>query len=657
MFADGFTECMRAESDRPTRNGGWLHWTAAGAPPGGDWRDRLAAVPVRPAPPPVDHELRARGLQTILDACPLSPADYMHLAGRGLTAEQIERHGYGTLTGDRERRRQIAALVVEACGPAAFGTVPGLHRDDAGRPMIAGAAGILIPSRTADGQMQGLRIRANDTTAGGKYRWLSSPPEDYNGGCGSGAPTHVAMPAGETISTARVGVIEGEIAGNIAADRLGVPMICMPGVSTITDVVPTLHALGATDVFTACDQDTATNPHVARAEARLLDILSAAGFPVSRATWPAGHKGLDDALTAGVMPMLEPAVPDMSLCMARVAELEAQLATVARERNQYRCERDEARHTLATVVQTATNKRNLGDSGGPALILISADIHRQATTAPTPDGFYNVNPKHLADRWRDTTGEGEDRASILSEATFRRYIKQFGEAGILDVDYRKATFTVPETGHVLTIEMPWARYAGSMAAQMEAGATYHNEAQPNRGGKRERQTVAVLPATCPDCGGDVHAACRACGSVVAPVDVKLTDAECDVLLGITVLTESAPASHEQLDDSNTVTTEKMAIGAAEPSHNQLDRTMARPAERIEAARADLARRRATADAHALLAAADEATDPSELNHATTDLFTVLEASARARGRSPVPKPNAPPGHDRWDTLPPPGARP
>ena len=83
-------------------------------------------------------------------------------------------------------------------------------------------------------------------------------------------------------------------------------------------------------------------------------------------------------------------------CTARVADLEAQLAAVARERNQFRRERDEARYTLSTVVQAATN-RNLGDSGGAALILVSADVHRQAVTTPTPDGFYNVNPKHVAD--------------------------------------------------------------------------------------------------------------------------------------------------------------------------------------------------------------------------------------------------------------------
>ncbi len=37
-FDDGYVECMRVESNRPTRNQGYLHWGGPGDPPGGDWR-------------------------------------------------------------------------------------------------------------------------------------------------------------------------------------------------------------------------------------------------------------------------------------------------------------------------------------------------------------------------------------------------------------------------------------------------------------------------------------------------------------------------------------------------------------------------------------------------------------------------------------------
>ena len=80
-------------------------------------------------------------------------------------------------------------------------------------------------------------------------------------------------------------------------------------------------------------------------------------------------------------------------------------------------------------------------------------------------------------------------------------------------------------------------------------------------------------------------------------------------------------------------------------------------DRLEAARADLLRRKAAAEAHALLAAADEATDPSELKHANAALFATLEPIAHARGVTPRPKPNAPPSPDRWGTYPPDGAAP
>jgi len=147
--------------------------------------------------------------------------DWTALAGRGLTEEQIGRHGYASLPADQGARRRIAAAVIGACGDAAFGQVPGLRRDPDGAPNIHGAPGLLAPSRDADGRVQGLRVRTEST--GGKWQWISSP--DLPGGAGSGAPCHVAMPPTRPAVKLTAVVTEGELKSYVVADHLGAPAL------------------------------------------------------------------------------------------------------------------------------------------------------------------------------------------------------------------------------------------------------------------------------------------------------------------------------------------------------------------------------------------------------------------------------------------------
>jgi hypothetical protein len=76
----------------------------------------------------------------------------------------------------------------------------------------------------------------------------------------------------------------------------------MPGVNTQSGVVDVLNELGATTVRLAFDSDSATNPTVAVAAKKLADNLRGEGFVVEREVWPVEHKGIDEALVAGVVP-------------------------------------------------------------------------------------------------------------------------------------------------------------------------------------------------------------------------------------------------------------------------------------------------------------------------------------------------------------------
>jgi hypothetical protein len=397
-FHDDWTLCQRVESDHFCEaTGGHRHWTGQGNAPG-DWRDRPDWSPPRAtvAPavsegPTIDPVTRRRGLEAVLAACPLSDDHRAALIGRGLTAEAITRHGYGSLPGDWDGRRAVARAVIAAGGDDAYGNVPGLFRDGHGA-MIAGVTGVLIPSRDLAGDLQGLRLRPDDPGDGGKYRWLSSPT--MSGGAGSGAPTHVAMPATPPATITRVMVTEGELKGNIAAERLGIPVMGMAGATITRDVLPLVLAMGATEVVMALDADRRTNEHVGRADRRLGDELAAAGLTVLRATWAGDAKGIDDALAAGAVIVFEPARP------AADAACLAELATVRRER-------DEARASLSAITQTVMNPHLKSTEKVAIVAACGLMQHKRARGEVEPDGSVVLSAAEVSDDYRPVPQRGE----------------------------------------------------------------------------------------------------------------------------------------------------------------------------------------------------------------------------------------------------------
>lgn len=347
-----------------------------------------------------------------------------------------------------------------------------------------------------------------------------------------------------------------------------------------------------------------------------LDRLHRAG-PLMRPKWDSRRgdqtygertiaRALDGSVRPPAIPITPPAVGVRNPAKASagpdpcagvrddVAALRAEVAHLTAENDRVRLELAEAKRTLSVVVQTATN-RNLGDSGGAAAVLIAADVGRQAAIAPTGDGFYNVNPRRVADRWKDATGGGADRAGIIGESTVRRYVRKFADAGVFEVEYRADVITTQvvdrRTGELVDkevpITVPWMRCAGSLADQLARSATYRDESRPNRGGARPRTKLAVLPTICPDCGGPIEAACRTCGSIAAPVEVEVTDEERALLEPVPTAELGADPSHGQLDRSRNVLPHE---GVAQTSCGQVDRATGGRVERA-GARADLLARR------------------------------------------------------------------
>ncbi len=591
-FPDHYAECMRVESDRRTRNGGWLHWVGEGNAPGGDWRERLARIPPAPPRPVVDPDERDCYFRALLARCALSDAHRAELRERRqLTDEQIDRHGYGTLPSDTGA---IASGLVDDLGPAVRG--PGFYRHR-GTPSIHSYPGILIPYMN-DGRIMGLQVLPDDETARsqGKYRWLSSADKDD--GTPSGAPLHIARPATGGSDDEPI-ITEGGIKANIIADRTGRVVIAMAGVAMQSEIVPTLTAMRATGAAIALDSDTVTNPAVARAEADLIERVAAAGLAPSRVMWPSAFKGLDDALLAGVTPMVKDCGPTTESCGDVVAELRTQLAA---ERRRYADL--QALHSAAMAAHRAPHL-------GPERTVGTTIVVDLAATVP-PGEWRPMPHKRIA----------EDAG--IGERAVARSLEKLGP--VLDGHVEFETRWIPEVldpqtgkvsgGHRQT----FARLTTEPLAALRTIAT----ATPASGHKNGHGGRRVI---CPDCGdvGVVRTwsdSCAGCGQVLDQGKTRISPRNCqvdvdqnaapDVIIEETVdasmMTEKSPSTVNVYSSHNLAT-----------SHND------------EAVVIDETTRE-------LLTTASSSPSRITAQQARADLEIRLAKSARDRGREPVPKP-------------------
>lgn len=295
--SDGAVGCMRAQSDRPLRNGGWLHWPdgrplpAPIAPRGRG----LGPAPSSPAPvelAPIERR----------DAAYRMLADRLGLDGRHAAhLRDVRRlplapgHRFASAPGPTEPIGLVRA--VEAAAGSLVG-VPGFYVAG-GRPRLVGtAAGILIPVRDRAGRIAAMTVRADQAAEpAARYRWLSSVGYARLGGIGSGAPP--AFWSWELVG-AGLWITEGALKAAAVAARLGVAAVGLAGVAGWRPLMPLLSGLGSAPVVVAFDRDWRSNLQVWRHRAELCRALGAAGAVVLVAAWDwAAGKGVDDALGAG----------------------------------------------------------------------------------------------------------------------------------------------------------------------------------------------------------------------------------------------------------------------------------------------------------------------------------------------------------------------
>lgn len=247
----------------------------------------------------------------------LSPAssNYEIVNGRGGLLERgiDDLSVYGSLPRLANERNVLVERLVEELAKEgngkqlSFAGIPGFWRDTRSKLRLWSEQDsfddlMLIPFVGSDGLIRACQIRFMRyvRNKSGRYVWLSSSKERT--GCGPGAPLHHSDPGSRLNKPVLVteGALKAATAQTLLTDRY---VVGNSGIATAHhDIVKT--ARGRT-LEIAFDNDSFTNPHVARALAALVRLRCsdqtsfAYNEHVRIVTWDKRIKGLDDALLTG----------------------------------------------------------------------------------------------------------------------------------------------------------------------------------------------------------------------------------------------------------------------------------------------------------------------------------------------------------------------
>lgn len=255
--------------------------------------------------------IRDRVYRKLIELSPASSSDEI-VNGRGGLSERgiIDISQYGRLPILVKERK---VLVERLAGSMAkdrilsFEGVPGFWIDSNGGQRLWSDSDsfddlMVIPFIGPDGLIRACQIRFMRYIPhkSGRYVWLSSTKR--KNGCGSGAPLHHAAPAERFSKPVLVteGALKAATAQRFFTDRY---VVGNSGVATShTEIVETARRNPLEIGF---DNDSFTNPHVARALAALLRLRFADQKSYSYnenvriVTWEKPVKGLDEALLTG----------------------------------------------------------------------------------------------------------------------------------------------------------------------------------------------------------------------------------------------------------------------------------------------------------------------------------------------------------------------
>lgn len=240
----------------------------------------------------------------------LSDKNRDDLLSRGFTDDEIQSIGYVTYpkkdpdTYTKEYFTIPKELLDASC---TLQGVPGFFRtkNKGVWSLCSRKGGILVPYRDFHNRIQGFQLRKNndelerDEETGEceyKYSWIASG--DLKDGCKASAKIHYAVdfkwcPDDQCfkpdVRNNRIMLTEGAMKGDLAHAISGIPIICVPGVSSaqeaLTENIPLLKSIGIDTIVIAYDMDRVMNINVAKSLRAMKELIESQGMTCLQTSW------------------------------------------------------------------------------------------------------------------------------------------------------------------------------------------------------------------------------------------------------------------------------------------------------------------------------------------------------------------------------------
>lgn len=232
----------------------------------------------------------------------LSEIHTKNLFERGYNNTNIKESFYNTLPSDKGLKIRICKELIR--DGLSLAGIPGFHTDwyNNWTFWTPKEGGFLVPYQDPLGKIKAFQVRKNGDTKK-KYPWWSSSYMQNGAACTGFVHVHW----NKAHSCKKVVITEGALKGSIASILSDTTFVCVPGVNTINDLIPTLKLMESLSgkieqVWTAYDMDKFENPQVLKQEEKLISLLRSNNYDPKISDWSKSYfrnkklKGIDDYL-------------------------------------------------------------------------------------------------------------------------------------------------------------------------------------------------------------------------------------------------------------------------------------------------------------------------------------------------------------------------
>ena len=236
-------------------------------------------------------EERSRIYSDFLQMLELTPKHRLNLQNRGLSDEAIKANLYRSVP--KKYGKLYSKVMYELSCKYDLSGVPGFYRKNGQWHMVT-PEGFFIPVRDAQGRIQGLQVRLDDSGKQ-KYKWFSS--NGYPDGTKCAAFLHVV----NWKTGAKPFITEGALKADTACSLMeqDACFIALPGVGSTKGLEQLMRGLDISEAAEAFDMDKETNPAVELSVQRFYRLMEEIGVNVQPLRWNPMYKGIDDMLLAG----------------------------------------------------------------------------------------------------------------------------------------------------------------------------------------------------------------------------------------------------------------------------------------------------------------------------------------------------------------------